>query len=74
MARRIERIGLAVCIFGFAASTAEAQVANGSANYNNPYGMTQAQVSAQRNRPLLAVQRQRDQHGGQRDALQPRDR
>ncbi|HEX3432175.1 MAG TPA: holdfast anchoring protein HfaA [Rhizomicrobium sp.] len=47
MTRTIEGIGPAVGVFlAIAASTAEAQVANGSANYNNPYGMSQAQENA----------------------------
>ncbi|HEX9159102.1 MAG TPA: holdfast anchoring protein HfaA [Rhizomicrobium sp.] len=47
MARTLESIGFVVCVsLGFAASATHAQVANGSSNYNNPYGMSQAQENA----------------------------
>lgn len=46
MARAIEGLGVAVFISLCLAASAEAQVVNGGANYNNPYGMTQAQENA----------------------------
>jgi holdfast attachment protein HfaA len=46
MTRTSKALGLAVVSLGLATCAAEAQVANGSANYNNPYGMTQAQENA----------------------------
>ena len=47
MTRTFESIGLGIfASLAMAASAADAQVANGSANYNNPYGMSQAQENA----------------------------